>query len=167
MSVHLAAPDETNIGQAWVEAAPYVRQKLRQGALHADVGCGSGARLVALARAFPRSRFVGLDTSVSRLERAAAAVRAARLTDRVRLQQLRMPSGVPPSFDVISVLELASHPGGGAALIRSVHDALAADGAAVVGGTSELVARDLCLDAGFSFIRQLHVAEHELFEVRP
>ena len=165
--MHLAAPDETSIGQAWLEAAPYLREKLLQGALHADVGCGSGARLVALARTFPRSRFVGFDSSASRLERAAAAVRAARLTDRVRLQQLRSPRGVPPSFDVVSVLELAAYPGGGAALIRSVHDALAPDGAAVVGGTSELMARELCLDAGFSFIRRLNVAEHELVEVRP
>jgi cyclopropane fatty-acyl-phospholipid synthase-like methyltransferase len=167
VTVHLAAPDETNIGQAWLDAAPYVREKLQVGALHADVGCGAGARLVALARAFPRSRFVGFDSSASRLERAAAAVRAARLTSRVRLQQLRMPRGVPPSFDVVSVLELAAHPGDGAALLRSVHDALAADGAAVVGGTSEPVARDLCLDAGFSFIRRLQVAELELLEVRP
>lgn len=167
MTVHLAAPDETNIGQAWLEATPYVREKLLQGALHADVGCGSGARLVALARAFPRSRFVGFDSSASGLERAAAAVRAARLTDRVRLQQLRGPRGVPPSFDVVSVLELAAFRGGRAALVSSVHDALAPDGAAVVGGTSELVARELCLDAGFSFIRRLHLAEHELFEVRP
>jgi 2-polyprenyl-3-methyl-5-hydroxy-6-metoxy-1,4-benzoquinol methylase len=56
----------------WVRAALVPRllplldgvvDKLQSGAREADVGCGGGVALEALARAFPASRFVGFDPS--------------------------------------------------------------------------------------------------------
>jgi len=43
----------------WIPALEGVREKLERGAQVADVGCGHGASTVLLARAFPKSRFVG------------------------------------------------------------------------------------------------------------
>jgi 2-polyprenyl-3-methyl-5-hydroxy-6-metoxy-1,4-benzoquinol methylase len=45
--------------------------RLVAGTAVADVGCGSGAMVLALARAFPASRFAGYDTSRHALDRAA------------------------------------------------------------------------------------------------
>ena len=46
-------------------------EKLEQGARVADVGCGAGVALVAMAQAFPRSDFRGFDNSRIALGRAA------------------------------------------------------------------------------------------------
>ena len=36
-------------------------ERLRRGARVADIGCGHGASTIAMAQAFPRSSFIGLD----------------------------------------------------------------------------------------------------------
>jgi hypothetical protein len=54
-----------------------VVEKLEAGAAVADVGCGAGVALEALATAFPRSRFVGFDPSVHAI--AAARERTGAL----------------------------------------------------------------------------------------
>jgi SAM-dependent methyltransferase len=45
----------------WLPALDGVVQKLQAGARAADVGCGHGASTILMARAFPQSRFVGID----------------------------------------------------------------------------------------------------------
>lgn len=45
-------------------------ERLESGATVADVGCGSGAAVEALARRFPASRFIGLDPSPTAIARA-------------------------------------------------------------------------------------------------
>ncbi len=47
-----------------------VVDRLREGALVADVGCGAGAALLEMAKAFPASEFHGWDISKHALERA-------------------------------------------------------------------------------------------------
>jgi 2-polyprenyl-3-methyl-5-hydroxy-6-metoxy-1,4-benzoquinol methylase len=54
-----------------------VRETLTQGALVADVGCGAGQALLALARAFPRSEFHGYELSRHALDRAEENKREA------------------------------------------------------------------------------------------
>jgi 2-polyprenyl-3-methyl-5-hydroxy-6-metoxy-1,4-benzoquinol methylase len=48
-----------------------VTAKLESGAKVADVGCGAGVALIAMAKAFPRSQFHGYEISKYALERAA------------------------------------------------------------------------------------------------
>jgi ubiquinone/menaquinone biosynthesis C-methylase UbiE len=48
-----------------------------------DVGCGTGDMLMALAKAYPRGRIVGLDTEPLSVEKATARVHAEGLEDRV------------------------------------------------------------------------------------
>ncbi len=56
-----------------------VAQKLERGATAIDVGCGSGVAVTELAKAFPRSRFVGIDPSPTALERARQLAKEAGL----------------------------------------------------------------------------------------
>lgn len=53
-----------------IPALDGVHEKLVAGAVVADVGCGSGVALVAMAEAYPRSRFVGYDPNSHGIERA-------------------------------------------------------------------------------------------------
>jgi ubiquinone/menaquinone biosynthesis C-methylase UbiE len=50
-----------NLVSAWLPALDGVADKLRAGARVADVGCGHGWSTVLMAKAFPKSQFVGYD----------------------------------------------------------------------------------------------------------
>jgi 2-polyprenyl-3-methyl-5-hydroxy-6-metoxy-1,4-benzoquinol methylase len=53
--------------------------QLEAGARACDVGCGSGAASILMARAFPRSEFVGVDFDRGAIETARRGAEAARL----------------------------------------------------------------------------------------
>lgn len=60
-----------------VPAVPGLEDRLTSGAKVADVGCGGGAALIELAKAFPTSEFHGYELSRHALERAARNKEAA------------------------------------------------------------------------------------------
>lgn len=64
-----------------VPALDGVAERLEQGILVADVGCGAGVALTALAAAYPRSTFHGYELSTHALDRATERVRDAGLTN--------------------------------------------------------------------------------------
>jgi len=45
----------------WLPALGGIVERLKRGALVADIGCGHGASTILMAQAFPKSRFLGLD----------------------------------------------------------------------------------------------------------
>lgn len=71
---------------AWLPALEGVEEKLTDGATVADVGCGYGGPLIAMAQAFPRSRFFGFDYHDVSIARARQAAAEAGLGDRVRFE---------------------------------------------------------------------------------
>ena len=66
-----------NLVNAWIPALQGVEAKLKTGAKVADVGCGHGASTIIMAKAFPKSTFVGFDyhepSIASARQRAAQA----------------------------------------------------------------------------------------------
>lgn len=67
----------------WLPAMPEVVETLRAGGRALDVGCGTGHVSLALARAFPESRFVGVDLHPASIERARRIAQERGLADRV------------------------------------------------------------------------------------
>jgi SAM-dependent methyltransferase len=55
--------------------------KLERGAVVADVGCGGGVALLAMAQAYPKSKFVGYDPSNHAIRRCEEKVKAQGLTN--------------------------------------------------------------------------------------
>lgn len=112
------------LAQAWIPAVPGLREKLEGGARVADVGCGSGRALIALARAFPASTFTGFDFFAPVLARAAANAEAAGVGDRVRFERRDVAEGLPGGYDLVttfdSVHDFADVHGGLAAIRRAL-----------------------------------------------
>ncbi|MEE4022027.1 class I SAM-dependent methyltransferase [Gordonia sp. PKS22-38] len=100
-----------------------------------DLGSGTGTQSVALARHYPTARIIGLDNSVTMLERVADAARRAGLDDRVHTLHADLDVAVPDELTDIDVAWSSStmhHFADPAALLRSVHNALHPGGILVV-----------------------------------
>ncbi|HEY1781803.1 MAG TPA: class I SAM-dependent methyltransferase [Roseiarcus sp.] len=62
----------TNLVASWLPALDGVTAKLERGATVADVGCGHGFSTIFMAKAFPKSTFVGYDFHPASVEQARA-----------------------------------------------------------------------------------------------
>jgi SAM-dependent methyltransferase len=71
----------------WIPALDGVKEKLERGARVADVGCGHGASVILMAKAFPKSRFFGFDYHEPSILRAREAAQEAGLADRVQFER--------------------------------------------------------------------------------
>jgi len=82
-----------------------VMAKLEAGGVVADVGCGAGAAIVAIAQRFPRARVHGYDISLYAIERARRLVAEAGL-DNVTLHHAG-GADLPdePTFDLVLTLD--------------------------------------------------------------
>jgi SAM-dependent methyltransferase len=108
----------------WLPAMPEVQSKLEAGALVADIGCGHGRALITLARAFPRSRFVGYDAHGPSAVQAAAHAAAAGVGDRVRFEQRDVAQGLPDEYDVITTFDVVHDAVDPLGLLRAIRQAL-------------------------------------------
>jgi len=110
--------------QQWLPLVPGTQAKLRAGARVADVGCGTGQALVALARAFPAVTGVGYDAYPPVIDQARKAAAGAGVADRVSYEVLDAAAGLPEAFDVITTFDVVHDSADPLGLLRSIRDAL-------------------------------------------
>ncbi|NIR29441.1 MAG: methyltransferase domain-containing protein [Gammaproteobacteria bacterium] len=90
----------------WLPKLPNVVQRLEQGAWVLDVGCGVGRVPLALARAFPRSRYLGLDLHAESVRAAQRSAEREGLSERVRFVAGGIESVDPEDgFDFITACD--------------------------------------------------------------
>lgn len=95
----------------------------------ADLGCGGGNFVIALAREFPDGKFYGYEVSDAALGFAAASVRAARLANAVICDARETPLGaVADKFDVVTTFDVLHDATDPVDLMRQVKRALKPDG---------------------------------------
>lgn len=66
-----------NLVGSWIPALDGVADKLKGGAIAADVGCGHGASTILLAKTYPKSTFIGYDYHAPSIETARKRAAAA------------------------------------------------------------------------------------------
>jgi len=90
----------------WLPTVPGLIEKLNAGISVADVGCGAGQALIQMAKAFPNSKFTGIDNDAASIEHARNNAAEAGLSDRVKFIQLSADS-IPsePKYDLICTFD--------------------------------------------------------------
>jgi SAM-dependent methyltransferase len=71
---------------SWIPALEGVEAKLKAGARVADVGCGHGASVVAMATAYPQSTFAGFDFHSPSIETCQKRAHEAGVSARARFE---------------------------------------------------------------------------------
>lgn len=111
-----------------VPAISGLKARLEAGISVADIGCGAGSAVCALAAAFPKSRFVGYDISRHALAiaREKAATRGLGNVEFVDARETSIPQN--HSYDFITTFDCIHDMTRPREMIRTIRDALADDG---------------------------------------
>ena len=108
----------------WLPTMPQIGAALEAGGSAADVGCGSGRAVIALAQAFPAARIFGFDAHQGSLERARANAKAAGLGERITFEVRDCTKLPAAAFDFISTFDVVHDSIDPLGLLRSIRAAL-------------------------------------------
>jgi SAM-dependent methyltransferase len=112
----------------YLPLVPGLSNLLTTAARVADVACGTGRALVALASAFPASTFVGYDLDGVALDRARATAAERRLTNLAFEQADAAELRVAEPFDAIFVFNAIHDQARPGDALARIHDALVPGG---------------------------------------
>ncbi len=117
-----------NLVEHWIPALDGVELKLRAGARVADIGCGHGASTILMAKAYPRSHFVGFDYHVPSIEAAREKAKAAGLDDRVSFEVAESKAFPGKDYDLVAFFDCLHDMGDPAGAALHVRESLAPGG---------------------------------------
>jgi SAM-dependent methyltransferase len=112
----------------WLPAMPEVRAKLAQGAAVADIGCGHGRALIALAGAYPNAHYVGYDVHAPSIATARARAVEAGVSNRVSFEVLDAAQGLPEQYDLITTFDVIHDQVDPRGMLRAIHQSLRPEG---------------------------------------
>lgn len=94
-----------NLMSSWIPAMEDVEGKLKEGARVGDVGCGHGASTILMAKAFPKSTFVGFDYHGRSIEYARKAALDAGVSDHVTFEVAKAKEYPGKDYDLITFFD--------------------------------------------------------------
>jgi 2-polyprenyl-3-methyl-5-hydroxy-6-metoxy-1,4-benzoquinol methylase len=112
----------------WLPALDGVQAKLEKGARVADVGCGRGASTILLAKAFPKSTFVGFDYHEPSIEGAREAATRAGVKGNVRFERAKATDFPGEGYDLVAFFDCLHDMGDPVAVAKHVRGRMAKDG---------------------------------------
>lgn len=116
----------------WLPALDGVDERLRAGATVADVGCGYGAVLIALATAFPQSRFFGFDVHDASIARARKAAANAGVGERVTFEVADATQLPGAGYDLVLFVDTLHDLGDPGGALRRARELLNGEGAVLL-----------------------------------
>lgn len=117
-----------NLVSAWLPALDGMVGKLEHGASVADVGCGHGWSTVLMAKAFPKSKFVGYDFHPSSIEAASAHAAEHGVADNCRFEVGTAKNYSGRDLDLVTFFDCLHDMGDPAGAAQHVHQSLKPDG---------------------------------------
>ena len=118
---------QTHLVSEWLPALDGVEEKLKHGAVVADVGCGHGLSTMIMAEAFPNSTFIGFDSHEPSIETARAEAKACELSN-VRFEVAKAKDYPGVEFDLVTCFDCLHDMGDPTGVARHVHQSLKSDG---------------------------------------
>lgn len=101
-----------------------IDEKLQQGIDVVDIGCGRGRALIAMARQYPNSRFVGYDLSTEAIEFGSETARTEGLTN-VRFESKDLTYwDEADRFDLVTGFDVIHDQGNPDVVLQNIHRAL-------------------------------------------
>ena len=96
---------ENKLVSYWLPTMPEVVTKLESGGHALDVGCGTGHVSLALASAFPKSTFMGIDLDSGSVEKASNKALERGLDSRVSFHKTPIDGMDGQKFDLITACD--------------------------------------------------------------
>ena len=120
-----------HLTQTWIPCLGSVQEKLVNGGLVADLGCGHGASVILMAQAFPKSKFVGIDYHESSIIVARERAKQAGVADRVRFEvaTARALVNSKEKFDLVCFMDSLHDMGDPLEAVSASRETMAPDGA--------------------------------------
>ena len=116
-----------HLASEWIPALDGMAERLTAGARVADVGCGHGASIVAMAEAFPEATFTGIDFHAPSIETARQRVEEAGVTGRTSFQVAKATE-YDGTYDLICFFDCLHDMGDPVSAARHAREHLADDG---------------------------------------
>lgn len=117
-----------NLVSTWIPSLEGVKEKLERGAKVADVGCGKGASTRLMAKAFPKSHFVGFDYHDKSIEGARESAKREGLGSRIEFKVAKAKDFPGKDYDFVTVFDCLHDMGDPAGAAKHVRQSLAKDG---------------------------------------
>jgi ubiquinone/menaquinone biosynthesis C-methylase UbiE len=121
-----------NLVPSWIPALDGVDDKLRAGAVVADIGCGLGASTILLAHHYPNSRIAGSDYHDRSIELARKQAADAGVVDRVTFGVAGAEDFSGPGYDLATTFDCLHDMGDPLGAARHIRQALKPDGSWLV-----------------------------------
>jgi len=117
-----------NLVSSWIPSLQDVKTKLEAGARVADVGCGKGASTILMAKAYPKSKFMGFDYHDKSIEAAREIAKREGVADRVTFEVAAAKNFPGRDYDFVAVFDCLHDLGDPVGAAAHVRRSLAKDG---------------------------------------
>ncbi|MGJ8664360.1 MAG: class I SAM-dependent methyltransferase [Marinicella sp.] len=120
-----------NLINSWIPALDGVTEKLTQGAKVADIGCGHAASTIIMAKAFPKSHFIGIDFHPESIEKAQIRAAEAGITN-IEFKVATAKNYKDKDFDFIAFFDCLHDMGDPVGACEHAKQALKTDGSCMI-----------------------------------
>jgi SAM-dependent methyltransferase len=118
---------KANLVSSWIPALDGVDEKLKEGALVADIGCGFGASTMVMAEAYPRSKFFGFDFHHPSIMHARKVAEESGLPN-VRFETVTARKSPGSDYDLVAFFDCLHDMGDPLAAMSHAREILKPDG---------------------------------------